>query len=131
MLNENIKLIRKSKGFSQEELAIKLNVVRQTVSKWEKGYSVPDAEMLEKIAETLDTEVSQLLGSPIEKNADADLVAEQLAKINEQLVIKNQRMRRIWKAIGIILLLFAVAVILPRWNEIWHEFGQNLYRLFH
>lgn len=131
MLNENIKSIRKSKGLSQEELAIKLNVVRQTVSKWEKGYSVPDAEMLKKIAETLDTEVSQLLGSPIEKNADTDLVAEQLAKINEQLVIKNQRMRRIWKAIGIILLICAVAVILPRWNEIWHEFGQNLYRLFH
>ena len=85
MLNENIKSIRKSKGLSQEELAIKLNVVRQTVSKWEKGYSVPDAEMLKKIAETLDTEVSQLLGSPIEKNADTDLVAEQLAKIKNAI----------------------------------------------
>lgn len=37
MLNENIKTIRKSKGLSQEELAVKLNVVRQTVSKWENG----------------------------------------------------------------------------------------------
>ena len=43
MLNENIKAIRKSKGLSQEELAIKLNVVRQTVSKWERGLSVPDS----------------------------------------------------------------------------------------
>lgn len=41
MLNENIKNLRKAKGLSQEELAIKLNVVRQTVSKWEKGLSVP------------------------------------------------------------------------------------------
>lgn len=39
MLNENIKEIRKSKGLSQQELAVKLNVVRQTVSKWEQGVS--------------------------------------------------------------------------------------------
>ena len=39
MLNENIKAIRKAKGLSQEELAIKLNVVRQTISKWENGVS--------------------------------------------------------------------------------------------
>ena len=40
MLNENIKNLRKAKGLSQEELAIQLNVVRQTVSKWEKGGSL-------------------------------------------------------------------------------------------
>ena len=51
MLNENIKALRKNKGFTQDELASRLNVVRQTVSKWEKGYSVPDAEMLQKMAE--------------------------------------------------------------------------------
>ena len=39
MLNENIRAVRKSKGLSQEELAIKLNVVRQTISKWEQGVS--------------------------------------------------------------------------------------------
>ena len=39
MLNENIKNLRKAKGISQEELAIRLNVVRQTVSKWERGVS--------------------------------------------------------------------------------------------
>lgn len=39
MLNENIKVIRKSKGLSQQELAVKLNIVRQTVSKWEQGVS--------------------------------------------------------------------------------------------
>lgn len=39
MLNENIKAIRRSKGFSQEELAVRLNVVRQTISKWEQGVS--------------------------------------------------------------------------------------------
>ena len=65
MLNENIKTLRKSKGLSQEELAIKLNVVRQTVSKWENGLSVPDSSMLMLLAEELDTSVSTLLGEPV------------------------------------------------------------------
>ena len=103
MLNENIKALRKNKGFTQDELASRLNVVRQTVSKWEKGYSVPDAEMLQKMAEIFETDVSQLLGKPIEQNTNSDLVAEQLARINEQLAIKNRRSRRIWKSIGIIV----------------------------
>ena len=49
MLNENIKTIRKSKGLSQEELAVKLHVVRQTISKWEQGLSVPDASGLSSL----------------------------------------------------------------------------------
>lgn len=108
MLNENIKNLRKNKGFTQEELANRLNVVRQTVSKWEKGHSVPDAEMLKKIAETLETDVSQLLGSQIEKDTNTDLVAEQLSRINEQLVTKNRRTRRIWKTIGVFFFLIIV-----------------------
>ena len=108
MLNENLKALRKNKGFTQDELASRLNVVRQTVSKWEKGYSVPDAEMLEKIAEIFDTDVSQLLGNSIEQNASVDAVTEQLSRINEQLVIKNRRARRVWKTIGFV---FAVIII--------------------
>lgn len=50
MLNEKLKQVRKAKGLSQEQLAVKLNVVRQTISKWEKGFSVPDTEMLIKMA---------------------------------------------------------------------------------
>ena len=109
MLNENIKNLIKNKGYTQEELANKLNVVRQTISKWEKGYSVPDAELLKKLAEMLDTDVSQLLGSTIEQDANVDVIAEQLARINEQLVTKNRRSRRIWKTIGIV---FLIAVII-------------------
>ena len=108
MLSDNIKNLRKNKGFSQEELANKLNVVRQTVSKWEKGYSVPDAEMLKKIAEILETDVSQLLGSSIEETSNTDLVAEQLSRINEQLVIKNRRTQRIWKTIGVVILVVII-----------------------
>ena len=65
MLCENIKAIRKSKGLSQEELAIKLNVVRQTISKWEQGLSVPDADMLISLSEAFETPVSTLLGEPV------------------------------------------------------------------
>ena len=78
MLNENIKTLRKNKGFTQDELASRLDVVRQTVSKWEKGYSVPDAELLKKIADIFETDVSTLLGSPIAKDASVDIVSQNL-----------------------------------------------------
>lgn len=103
MFSENLKTLRKQKGFSQEELAARLHVVRQTVSKWEKGQSVPDAGTLIRLAEVLEVSVSELLGEKIENEQAASDVAEQLARINEQLAIKNRRARRIWKAIGIIL----------------------------
>ena len=73
MLNENIKNLRKSKGLSQEELAVKLNVVRQTVSKWENGLSVPDADMLIALSQVLDTPVSTLLGQTLAPAESDDL----------------------------------------------------------
>lgn len=110
MLNENLKQLRKSKGLSQEELAIRLNVVRQTISKWEKGLSVPDADMLIKIADIFEVSVSELLGAKIEEKNEQNInaVADQLMRINEQLAIKNRRSHRIWKTIGIVLLLFVI-----------------------
>ena len=66
MFQDNLKALRKKKGITQEELAARLNVVRQTVSKWEKGLSVPDSELLIKLAEILEVPVSRLLGSKIE-----------------------------------------------------------------
>ena len=109
MINENIKHFRKTRGMSQEEMAVKLNVVRQTVSKWEKGLSVPDADMLSKLADVLEINVSELLGSEIKEETNKNEVAEQLAKVSEQLALKNRRHKRIWKVIGVILL--AVIVI--------------------
>ena len=112
MLNENMKALRKNKGLTQDELASRLNVVRQTISKWEKGLSVPDAEMLQKIADVLESDVSQLLGAPIKQNENVDVIAEQLSRINEQLVAKNNRSRKIWKAVGIILTIIIVGQLL-------------------
>lgn len=112
MFGDNLKAIRKAKGYTQEELAIKLNVVRQTVSKWEKGLSVPDADTLCKIADVLETSISELLGSEINTEINRNEVAEQLAKISEQLAIKNRRSKKIWKIIGIILLVIIVVKII-------------------
>ena len=109
MFNENLKTIRKAKGYTQEELAIKIHVVRQTISKWEKGLSVPDADVLSKLADVLEINVSELLGSEIKEETNKNEVSEQLAKISEQLALKNRRRKRIWKVIGFILL--AVIVI--------------------
>ena len=112
MLNENIKTLRKTKGLTQDELAIRLNVVRQTVSKWEKGLSVPDAEMLQRIADVFEVNVSQLLGAAISQNENVDIIAEQLSRINEQLIVNNNRSHKIWKTIGIILAIVIVGQML-------------------
>ena len=94
MFGENLKAMRKAKGYTQQELAMKLNVVRQTVSKWEKGLSVPDVEILVEIADMLDTDVSVLLGKEVSGEESRDEVALQLAKISEQLAIKNRKSKR-------------------------------------
>lgn len=112
MFGENLKTIRKTKGYTQEELAIKIHVVRQTISKWEKGLSVPDADTLSKLADVLEINVSELLGSEIKEETDKNEIAKQLAKISEQLAVKNRRHKRIWKVIGAILLAVIVANML-------------------
>ncbi len=113
MFSENLKLFRKTKGYSQEELAIRLNVVRQTISKWEKGLSVPDADMIIRIAEVFEVSVSEILGAKIDNEIDINIVAEQLSRINEQLAIKNRRSHRIWKTVAIIIAtIIAVNIIL-------------------
>ena len=113
MLSENIKNFRKKKGISQEELAIKLNVVRQTVSKWEKGLSVPDSEILIKLAEELDTTVTTLLGENVEVSEACELqvLASKLELLNEQFAKHNECRRKTWRTIFLILGILAIACI--------------------
>lgn len=111
MFAENLKKIRKDKGYTQEILAEKLNVVRQTVSKWEKVLSLPDVDMLSKIANVLETDVNILLDGQITTTDQSEIV-KQLAKINEQLTIKNRRYKKIMKTIAIILLIIVIFGIL-------------------
>lgn len=105
MLSENIKTLRKQKGMSQETLAQQLNVVRQTVSKWEKGLSVPDADLLSRLAELFEVSASALLGENIEPEPNVNEIAVQLALLNEQLASKSRRSRKLLKGVLIGLLV--------------------------
>lgn len=89
MLNENIKALRKSKGLSQQELAVRLNVVRQTISKWEQGLSVPDSDLLIALSEALETPVSTLLGETVTESE-----ADEVKALSEKLEIINLRFAR-------------------------------------
>lgn len=143
MLKDNLKMLRKNKGLSQEELSIKLHVVRQTISKWESGLSVPDAEMLVEISEIFETPVSIILGNNIEKveNNDLKVISEKLEVINEQLSMEQKRKRRMFvnclMVIDIcLILLFVLLAVLgspylswnfsnPEWaiiGTLWHSF---------
>ena len=123
MLNENIKRIRKSKGLSQEELAIKLNVVRQTVSKWENGLSVPDSSMLIILANELDTTVSELLGEPVAEPTTDDLkiLSEKLEVINLQLakrsITKVKTIR--WILISLCAVIVVIFIALASTNSFY------------
>ena len=112
MFDENLKAARKAKGITQEELAVRLHVVRQTVSKWEKGLSVPDADQLIRLSEILEVPASKLLGSKIEfEQKDTDKIAEQLSQINELLAGRTSRVRCFAKTLlAIIFTFFAYAI---------------------
>ena len=103
MLCDNLRKLRRAKGLSQEELAVKLNVVRQTISKWEQGSSVPDSEMLMRIAAELDTTVNVLLGDTVDAEESSDLktIAAKLEVLNEQFAKRNEARRKVWRAIFI------------------------------
>lgn len=114
MLNENIRALRKSKGLSQQKLAIKLNVVRQTISKWEQGLSVPDSEMLISLSEVLETPVSKLLGETVaETEADnIKAISEKLEVINLQLAQRKTTRRKVirWLLISLCAIIVVVFV---------------------
>ena len=121
MLNENMKAIRKSKGLSQEELAIKLNVVRQTISKWEQGLSVPDSAMLISISKELETPVSTLLGETvIESKVDnLKVISEKLEIINLQLAQRKITRRKMfhWLLISLCAVIVTISAVLIALNS--------------
>lgn len=110
MLNETIRAVRKSKGLSQQELAVKLNVVRQTVSKWEQGLSVPDSDLLIALSEALETPVSTLLGESIPEPE-----TDQLTAISEKLEVINLQLAQITcsrrKILHCLFIVFSAAVV--------------------
>ena len=129
MLKENIKSLRKSKGLSQEELAIKLNVVRQTISKWEQGLSVPDAEMLISISELFETPVNTLLGEDISEKEVNDLkaISEKLEIINLQLSQRKKEKQKIihWLLISLCIIILIIFISLVLLNSPYLNWNYN------
>ncbi len=114
MLKENIKNLRKARGLSQEDLAVRMNVVRQTVSKWENGLSVPDADMLIRISEVFETPVSVLLGETLvmPENDDLKVISEKLETINLQLADIRTAKRKMYRRIFVSLSMIIVAIFI-------------------
>ncbi|MGO0883625.1 helix-turn-helix domain-containing protein [Clostridioides difficile] len=129
MLNENIKAIRKSKGLSQAELAIKLNVVRQTISKWEQGLSVPDSDILISISEVLETPVSTLLGETVieSKVDDLKVISEKLEIINLQLAQRKTVRRKMfrWLLISLCAVIVVISMVLILLNSPYLGWNYN------
>ena len=129
MLKDNIKSLRKQKGLSQEELSIKLNVVRQTISKWEQGLSVPDSEMLISISEVFDTPVSTLLGESISEESPDTLkeISEKLEIINLQLAEKKENKRKFWHLffITLCILLLLIFISITTLGNTYMEWNYN------
>lgn len=124
MLGNNIKIARKNKFMTQEQLAERLDVVRQTVSKWEKNLSVPDADLLEKLADVLDVNIQDLLGKPAlnslsDSQEQIDSISEQLAVIMNQEAYRIRTRKNILKALIIILVSMLVIFV------IWYMFGKT------
>ena len=133
MLGNTIRELRKKQNVSQEELALKMHVVRQTISKWEKGLSVPDAEEVIRLAEIFQISVSELLGVDGSNKQECNLedtafdsrqtvndptraeLAEKLEELNKELAERIERERVLTEAgkiRGYILMLAFAAVIL-------------------
>ncbi len=119
MLGDTIATLRKQQGLSQQALADRIYVVRQTISKWEKNLSVPDADALTRLADALNTTVETLLGVSVPEDAAAPApsdIAQALSSINDQLAIQNRRRARIWKAVawtlGVLIAVQALVLVL-------------------
>ena len=130
MLSDNIKRLRSAAGLSQEDLAAKLHVVRQTVSKWEKGLSVPDADMLIALAEALDSSPAELLGAVEEEGGSpvrADELAGRLAELNSKLAEQLEKNRRLRRILSIAAVAAACLVLLVQLLPRLHSFFTSLY----
>ena len=114
--NEKLVKLRKENFLSQEELAEKLGVTRQTISKWEQGLSVPDSDMLLSISEVLETPVSVLLGEKVVESEVDDLkaISAKLEVINLQMARRKTTRRKIihWLLISLCVAIVAIFVIL-------------------
>lgn len=125
MLGENIRRARQAKGLSQEALGEQLHVVRQTVSKWEKGLSVPDADLLVQLAAVLEVSAADLMGEDAVPSKSMEELALQSALLNEQVALQSRRLTGIVsfakRAVAAAVLIVVALAAYNCW-EGWHTY---------
>ncbi|MBQ7065286.1 MAG: helix-turn-helix transcriptional regulator [Lachnospiraceae bacterium] len=104
--------LRKTKGLSQEELANKLNVSRQTVSKWELGDSTPDMEKLTAISDLFEISLDELVLGKVSTSGDTSSKTEDILNVLEEKVLTTENKKKAGKGLKIAgILLGAVLAI--------------------
>ncbi len=146
MLKDTIKKLRTGQGLSQDELAERVHVVRQTVSKWERGTSVPDADSLVALARALGVSAAELLGESAMVEKKPDDLAWETSLLDERIASESQRLDRLvralkWALVGaaVMVLVFGLFIWLPNqqfsytiwWDSVTDDpdYNKIIYRL--
>lgn len=120
--SERLLTLRKGMDLTQEQLAEKINVSRQSVSKWESGQAVPELEKIVALSEVFDITIDYLL-KPSEID-ELSVKTEMLEKQQQQILIRERKQKRLVRCIayatGIYLLFLAVFLIGHFYFEIWN-----------
>lgn len=146
MLKDTIKKLRTEQGLSQDELAERVHVVRQTVSKWERGTSVPDADSLVALVRALGVSAAELLGESAMVEKKPDDLAWETSLLDERIASESQRLDRLvralkWALVGaaVMVLVFGLFIWLPNqqfsytiwWDSVTDDpdYNKIIYRL--
>lgn len=146
MLKDTIKKLRIQQGLSQDELAERVHVVRQTISKWERGTSVPDADSLMALARALGVSAAELLGESAMAEKEPDDLAWETSLLDERIASESQRLDRLvralkWALVGaaVMVLVFGLFIWLPNqqfsytiwWDSVTDDpdYNKIIYRL--
>ncbi len=123
--SEQLLTLRKAKDLTQEQLAEKLNVSRQSVSKWESGQSVPELEKIVALSAVFDVTTDYLLKSS--EIDDLSVKTEMLEKQQQQMLARERKQEKIRGCIlyslAVYLLFFAVCMVEHYylfWKDIWN-----------
>jgi Predicted transcriptional regulators len=112
--NNKLYELRKQKGFSQEELANRLNVSRQTISKWEVGESTPDMENLVAISELFEISLDELVLNKVPEEADtsAQVVKSEFYSDIKENVLTDENRKKAKKGLKIAAIVLGIIVLI-------------------
>ena len=112
--NNKLYELRKQKGFSQEELANRLNVSRQTISKWEVGESTPDMENLVAISELFEISLDELVLDIVPEEADtsAQVVKSEFYSDIKENVLTDENRKKSKKGLKIAAIVLGIIVLI-------------------